>query len=115
MERHHRGVGEAMRAAFDIHLQDAVFRRRVPAVGPEEVLHGVVVDTLGPVEAHTEHEKDGGTFDTQGVGRAGERESVEWRPPRQVEDHAHGLGLALERGPSGRGFQVRGAVAVQGA
>ena len=40
MERHHRRVGR-LEAVLDVHLQDAMFGGRVPAVGPEEVLHGV--------------------------------------------------------------------------
>ena len=43
MERHHRRVGR-LEAVLDVHLQDAVLGGRVPAVGPEEVLHGVPVD-----------------------------------------------------------------------
>ena len=47
MERHHRRVGR-LEAVLDVHLQDAVLGGWVPAVGPEEVLHGVVVHTSGP-------------------------------------------------------------------
>jgi hypothetical protein len=35
---------------------------RVPAVGAEEVLHGVPVHTLGPDAAGTEREQDSGSF-----------------------------------------------------
>ena len=34
---------------LDVYLQDAVLVGRPPAVGPEEVLHGVEVHTLGPM------------------------------------------------------------------
>ncbi len=50
MERHHRRVGR-LEAVLDVHLQDAVLRGRVPAVGPEEMLHGVAVHALGPDDA----------------------------------------------------------------
>ena len=73
-----------------------------------------VVHTLGPDDAGTEREQDGGAFDAQRVGGTGERRLVERRSPRQVVDHAHRLGLALERGASGRRLEVAGAVARAG-
>ena len=112
MERHHRRVGR-LEAVLDVHLQDAMLGGRVPAVGPEEVLHGVRVHTLGPDDACAEREQDSGAFDAQRVRGTGERQLLERRSPRQVVDHAHRVGLALERGSSRRRLEVSGAVAVQ--
>ena len=72
MERHHRRV-RRLEAVLDVHLQDAMLRRRVPAVGSEEVLHGVRVHTFGPDDAGTQREQDSGSFDAQRVRGAGER------------------------------------------
>ncbi len=98
---------------LDVHLQDAVLGGWVPAVGPEEMLHGVVVHTVGPDDAGTKREQDRGALDAQRVRGTGERPLVERRSARQVADHAHRLGLALKRGPSGRRLDVCRAVAVQ--
>ena len=72
-----------------------------------------VVHALGPDDAGAEREQDSGAFHAQRVRGTGERQLVERRPPRQVVDHAHRVGLALERGPSGRRLEVPGAVAVK--
>ena len=52
-----------------------------------------VVHTVGPDDAGAEREQDGGAFDAQRVRGTGERPLVERRSPRQVVDHAHGVGL----------------------
>ena len=54
-----------------------------------------------PDNASTEREQDRGAFHAQRVGGTGERPLLE-RLPRQVVDHAHGVGVPLERGASGR-------------
>ena len=58
-------------------------------------------------------EEDSGAFDAQRVRGTGERQLLERRLPRQVVDHAHRVGLALERGASGRRLEVLRAVAVK--
>jgi hypothetical protein len=112
MERHDGRVGR-LEAVLDVHLQDAVLRGRVPAVGPEQVLHRVAVHAIGPDEADAEREQDGGAFDAQRVRGTGERQPLERRPPPEVINQVHRLDLALERGASGRRHEIFGAIRVQ--
>ena len=69
----------------------------------------------GPTTRAPSVKQDSGSFDAQRVRGTGERPLLERRSPRQVVDHAHRVGLALERGASGRRLEVLGAVAVQEA
>jgi hypothetical protein len=101
MERHHRRVGW-FEAVLDVHLQDTMFVGRSPTVGAQEMLHGVVVDPLGPDDACAEREQDSRAFDTQRVRGTGERPVLE-RTARQVVDHADRVTLALQRRPLTRG------------
>ena len=114
MERHHRRV-RRLEAVLDIHLQNAMLGGRVPAVGPEEVLHGVPVHALRPNDAGTERKEDRGPIHAQRVRGTGERPLLERRLPRQFVDHAHRVGFALERGASGRRLEVLRTVAVKEA
>src|SRR5262249_49352518 len=75
MERHYRRIGR-LEAVLDVHLQDAVFRRWFPAVGPEQVLHRIPVNPLWPNHAGTEREQNGGAFYVQRVRGTGERRFV---------------------------------------
>ena len=68
---------------------------------------------LGPTTRAPSVSSDGGAFHAQRVRGTGKRQLLERRPPRQVVDHAHRIGFALERGPSGRRLEVLGAVAVK--
>jgi hypothetical protein len=65
MERHHRVSG--LEAVLDVHRQNAMLGGRVAAVGPEQVLHGVPIDSRA-VDAGTEREDDGSAFDAEGIG-----------------------------------------------
>jgi hypothetical protein len=55
MQRHHWRVGR-LKAVLDIHFQNAVLRGWIPAVRSKEVLHGVVVKTVGSDNASSERE-----------------------------------------------------------
>jgi hypothetical protein len=54
-------------------------------------------------------EECGGALDAQRVGRTGERRLADRRPSGQVVDHVQSVGLALERGASGRRLEIPGA------
>jgi hypothetical protein len=62
---------------LDVQLEDPVLGGRVPAVGPEEVLHGVVVHAVGPDDAGAAREEGGRAVDAQRVRGAGERQLAE--------------------------------------
>ena len=112
MERHHRRV-RRFEAVLDVHLQNAMFGGRIPAVGPEEMFHDIRVDAIGSDNACAKQEEDRGAFDAQRVRRTGERQLLERRPSRQLVNHADRIGVALEGGASGRVLEIFRAVFMQ--
>src|SRR5690349_17609083 len=112
MERHHWSVGR-VEPMLDVHLENAVLGRWIPAVGPEQVLHGVSIDAFRADNAGAECEEDRRAFDAQRVRGTGEGPFLERRPSGQIVDHAHGIRMTLERSSSCSVLEIRGALAVQ--
>src|SRR5215510_14769633 len=114
MERHHWSVGR-VEPMLDVHLQDAVLSRRIPAVGPEQVLHGIPIDTFWADDAGAECEEDCRAFDAQRVSGTGERPVLKRRPSGQIKDHSDGVRMTLERRSSCSVLEILCALAVQKA
>ena len=111
MQRHHRRVGR-LEAVLDVHLQDAVLGRRVPAVRAEQVLHRVRSTPVGPTTRAPSASRTA-VPSTLSVYAGPASTLVERRSAREIVEHAHRAGLALERGPPGRRLEIACAELVQ--